>query len=311
MTTCLYVYPASNHRVKPKTLAEIEKPPNNGICTGVFGTILQNLKDNSEHLPSIPSVCIRVKKALANPNTNVQCLTKLIARDPALSAFLIKAGTSPAYRSGPTNPSLDQVVRFLGFETIKNLVVLHSVKSLFFNQHKELKHLCNYTWRLLAIKAGIATLLARKTQFTPIDHAMLAAIYTELGSLAILSVLRSSPNLPDLAGYIGLCRSYSVSISTLILHKWQSEQEFIETVKHLGQWQYCHDGDLDLFDLVNLAHYHSLALLTRGHVKLPPVYQLSAFYKLPKALSNINDQGLLTEVVDDKITLARLANTFL
>ena len=289
----------------------IAKPLGNTCPQGVFRAVLEDIKENSEHLPSIPSVCLRVRKALSNPNTNVNELVKLISRDPALSSFLIKAGASPAYYTSQPNPSLEQVIRLLGFETINNLTMLHSVKSLFFNQHARLKPLCNYTWRMLAIKAGIATLIAKKAKFQPVDHAMLGAIYTELGALAILSALRSVKVIPDLPSFIVMSRSYGISISTLILKKWRTDAEFIQSVKHLGDWRFSEADQLALTDVVNLAHFHGQALLSRGHYKLPELYDVSAYYKLPKDLAHLNPQGLLTEIVDDKVTLARLANTFL
>jgi len=295
--------PDANRRPHPGT-----QPPT--ATTGIFRQVMTAIQKNSEHLPSLPTACTRVRKAMANPHTTVQHLTAVINRDPALTAFIMKAGASPIYHNQQEVPTLDQVVRLLGYGTINNLTLLHSMKSLFINQDKRLKPLCKHTWRVLALKAGLASLVAKKLDYKPPDKAMVAAINTELGSLAILSALSTVANVPDLTGFNALCRSYGTSLSSLILKKWQSDPEFIAAQKQLANWQHTEAGPVTLGDVVNLAHYHALTLLPSG-AKLPDLTTLAVYQKLPAPLQRLNSQGLLAEVMAEKATLASLANTFL
>ncbi|WP_317932180.1 HDOD domain-containing protein [Halioxenophilus sp. WMMB6] len=278
--------------------------------TGLFRKIVNDIRENSEHLPSLPTVCVRVRKGLANPNTQVAELEKMIERDPALSAFLLRTASSPIYHNQQSNPSLRTVIPLLGFSTINNLTMLHSVKSLFINHDRQLKPLCQFTWRQLALKAALASLFAQKLHFRTSDQAMLAAIYTELGSLAILSALRSAGQVPDLPSYQLLCRSYAVSLGSLILRKWQCEPEYMAALKQCGNWGYAGSSKLELIDVINLAHYHAATMLPTG-LKLPALTDLVAYQKLPASLQATDQRGQLALVMAERSVIARLANTFL
>lgn len=286
------------------------RTPSPDANLGPYRAIMNAIRENTEHLPSLPSGCTRVRKALSNPNTTVDEVASLISKDPALAAFLIKTGNSPIYRTLVNNPSLTQVVRLLGFATINNLVVLHGVKSLVFTQDKRLKQLSHFAWRHLALKAGLSNYIARQSNHIDPTEAMMSAVYSEMGALAILSALQQSRVVPGLINYHALCRSYEVSLGTLLLKKWQSDASYLSAMRHLGDWRFDPAENLTQTDVVNLAHYHAIALLYPQH-QLPKLSTLPAYGKIPEQLSALDDRGLLQSVMAHKGDIARLANSFL
>ena len=52
-------------------------------------------------LPTLPEVALQIRQAAENPEVSVSTLSKVIGRDTALSARLIKVVNSPLLRADP------------------------------------------------------------------------------------------------------------------------------------------------------------------------------------------------------------------
>jgi HD-like signal output (HDOD) protein len=282
--------PLPNNDPKPKS--------RRGHSYEFFRRAVTDIQTGAEQLPSLPGQCLRVCRACADANTTVVELTAMVRRDPALSAFLQKTACSPLYRTSQGNPSLEQAIRLLGFPNIGNLTLLHSVRSIFFQQDRSLKPLFSYVWKNLALKASLAILIARACRFSKIDKAMLAASYTEIGPLMIITALKEEPQKPNLIEFQRLSHTYGNTLGRLVLEKWQAPKPYLQTIKLLGAWQLSPCDKLTLLDVTNIAHYHALKM--GNHPGLPRLEQLTCFAKLPKSVRQLNERGLLKVVMDEQ-----------
>ena len=84
-------------------------------------------------LPTIPTVAKKVVKELANPNTNLNALNKLISADQALSARILKIGNSALYYCQREIKSLNMAMSRIGFASLKSIVVAVSTKEIYKN----------------------------------------------------------------------------------------------------------------------------------------------------------------------------------
>jgi len=82
-------------------------------------------------LPTIPTVARKVVKALANPNTNISDLNKLISTDQALSARILKIANSAMYYCQREINSLTVAMTRIGFSSLKSIVVAISTKGIY------------------------------------------------------------------------------------------------------------------------------------------------------------------------------------
>ena len=63
----------------------------------IYRQVVTQLMSGEEQLPSLPAITLEIRRALSDPEVTLAQLNRLISRDPALSAILMKYG-APALR---------------------------------------------------------------------------------------------------------------------------------------------------------------------------------------------------------------------
>lgn len=278
----------------------------------IYRTTIDQIMQGDERLPSLPVLTMKIRKASSDENITIPRLSSLIARDPSLVVQIMRHANSPLYRTQQSPKSLDDAIRLLGIPCVDSLVMLHSIKSLFTIKNPKLKQLFNATWKRQTIKAAMSLFLARKLGLASADEALVASLLSEVGTLAILSALTEVKNTPDPKTYYILCRQYSKSLGSIILKKWNLGNHYSDVIKHCGDWATVSNKAethmvLSITDIINLALYHCVALTNKEH-NLPPLEQLSVFYKLPVSFNLTTREGLLTLITENLGDIAKTAN---
>ena len=275
----------------------------------VYRTVIKHVLSDSEHLPSLPTITLKIRKAVGASNTTASSLAQLVGKDPALSALLIKSASCPLFRRPVAPKTLTDVVSLLGFEAVQSLVMLHSVRSLFVLRSSMMKKLLNHTWQRLILKTSLASFLAQRLDYRPMDEAQMATLLTEVGSLAVLSALIESNHAPGPETYFQLCRHYSKSLGSVLLNKWNVDQSFVTVLKQSGDWSQTTGEDIALIDIVNLSIYNTV-LLTNKNADLPPLESLAAFGKLPESDRRCSKPNRLALVTENLEEIQAIVDTF-
>lgn len=264
----------------------------------IYRTVIDQVMEGKEQLPSLPSLTLKIRQAINNPNTTNSKLAQLVEKDPALCAMLMKYASSPLYRTQESPGSLEKVISILGLSTVDNVLMLHSVKSLFVMNKPSLTTLYKLAWKRLITKAAFSTILAEILKYRPTDQVMITSLLTEIGTLAVLSALNNLDEVPDKQSYFDLCRQYSKSLGVILLRKWAVGDEYVEILRHLGEWQYTPNEKINCLDIINLGLYQALIELS-PETELPNIQSLVAFTKLPPAL-NFLDKEMRLEILLQK-----------
>ena len=106
--------------------------------------------------------------------------------------------------------------------------------------------------------------------------------------------------------YYGLCREYSKSLGVIMLKKWAVDEEYIEVIRHTGNWHERVCAEVQLTDLVNLSLYHAIKEMN-PQAQLPPLQSLAAYEKLLPPLDFISDNGELTLLVSHQAEIHAIA----
>lgn len=276
------------------------------IYRGVIGDLLSG----KEQLPSLPAITFEIRKAMGQHDLSMNELSKLLAKDPALSAVLLKYASSPLVGSQTPPQNLLDVIRLLGMNQVERITMVHSVKSLFSVHSVKHKRLYMEAWRRLALKASLSTYIAKHMHFKNVlpDNVLMAALLSEVGTLAVLSAFKDSEETPDIPSYIALCREYAKSLGVITLKQWQVDEQYVKVVQEIGNWKGDSPGPANLSDLINLGLYHSLKL-THAKTDLPPIQELTAFQKLDAPENSVVAGGLtfvMTNVQEIKMVAKSL-----
>jgi putative nucleotidyltransferase with HDIG domain len=86
-------------------------------------------------LPPMPVVATRVMRELMSPETSADSLSKIIETDQALVTRILKIANSAFYGCARKVGSIRLAIVVLGFNTLKNLVIATSTKSLYQKQN--------------------------------------------------------------------------------------------------------------------------------------------------------------------------------
>jgi HD-like signal output (HDOD) protein len=138
-------------------------------------------------LPTLPEVALQIRKAAEDPEISVSTLSKVIARDTALSARLIKVVNSPLLRATREVTDLHTAITRLGVNYSSNLAIGLVMEQIFHARSEVVEQKMRDVWRKSLEIAGISYALCRRyTQLKP-DQAALGGLVHQIGVLPILT----------------------------------------------------------------------------------------------------------------------------
>jgi len=239
------------------------------------------LEDKKFTLPSLPSVALKVRKVLEQEEPEIAELDKLLNHDPSISAKLVAAANSPLYHRGSyCKTSADAIMR-LGLETTSQLVMLFSLRQLFKAKQTWIKKRMVKTWSQGVRVAAINQLLTLQHPHLSGDQALLVGLIHNLGELAILKFMDQQEE-SDTKEMEALLEELMPEAGGLLLSSWNFDQEIIESIRQINNWQKTSDSQLArLDDLLKVARLHSF-IGTADQYRYPRLDELPAFRKLAK-----------------------------
>ena len=204
-------------------------------------------------LPTLPEVALNIRKAAENPEISVSHLSKVIGRDTALAARLIKVVNSPMLRATREVTDLHTAITRLGVNYSSNLAIGLVMEQIFHARSQVVEQKMRDVWRQSLEVAGICyTLCRRHTALKP-DQAALGGLVHQIGVLPILTYAEEHNEM--------LCDPISLNhvidnIHPLIGDKLLAGWEFPQMLLKLpGQYQDFtrQSKAIDYIDLVQIA----------------------------------------------------------
>ena len=284
----------------------------NSSTFAIYRTAIEQVMHGEERLPSLPNMTLQIRRAAADENTTVARLCGLIGTDPSLSVVVMRHSSSPLFKTLQEASDLEGAIRLMGIPYVANLVMAHSLKSLFINNNPKLRELFAISWKRQALKASMCRFIATDLGFKTPDEAFISSLLSEVGTLSIISAVSNLKEIPDQRTYLTLCRHYSKPLATIILRRWDMDEKYLTVAKGCGDWkplsQYT-PGPITALDVVNLALYHTVCLLKKDN-DLPPLTKLELYKRLPAKSSTLDQRGLLLNVTQNLKEIVAAAQAF-
>jgi len=188
-------------------------------------------------LPVLPSSYNALSKALVDENTGAPEVAKILADDIGMTAKVLQLSNSAFFRVSRRITKVEDAVVYLGFQTIKNLVMSVGVFSeAVLDDCEELRACYQKSMAVAAVSADLATSKEMK------DDAFMAGMLHEIGLLVLASQLpdfyADARRLADerQASIRDVFRSdFNVSVSEIgayLLGLWGIPYPIIEAVAH-------------------------------------------------------------------------------
>ena len=133
-------------------------------------------------LPSMPAVALRILNLCQQSEPDLDEIAKLLSRDPALAAKLLRLTNSPAYGLKSKVATVSHATMILGLNAIQTLALSFSlVKNL--QQHD--RQPMSWFWRRSLLSAVAARELAVAVGCPQSEEAFLGALLQDIGILAL------------------------------------------------------------------------------------------------------------------------------
>jgi len=247
----------------------------------LFLQIYRDLESGKIELPSLPDLANKIRDLLKDPTTPIEDACKLVSIDSSLTAYLIKIANSPLYVGVDKCTDVQRAIIRLGYNNTRNLSMTFVLRSLFRPKLRKLKPILEELWLKVSKLAALSSVLASRCSGFDPDMALTAGMMQDIGALPIIQKLSRYPdvfNNPDEVQRI--IDTYAARVGTLILHKWNFQEEMVEVVRSRKDWMRDKNPKADLADIITIARLHSYV----GTAKMrhcPRISAIPAYQKLP------------------------------
>lgn len=148
--------------------------------------LIQQIKDDTLVLPSLPEVCLKVRDLAEDIESSIPQLADLIAKDAALSARIIKVSNSSLVRTPSEVTDLVTAVSRLGINFTSNLAMGLAMEQLFQATSDVVDKRMRSIWQQSTEVASICHVLASHYTKLHAEEALLAGLIHKIGALPVL-----------------------------------------------------------------------------------------------------------------------------
>lgn len=183
------VGPAHVYLAKPcdvKTVQETLSRPL-ALRKVLFGNDLRQILGGMTHLPSVPEIFSQLQTELTSQRVSAASVAKIIARDIAMTAELLKLTNSSYFAIGTSLTNPLEVVNLLGLEIVQSLILTIGIFRHFQGTPAladAIQALSVYSQRLGSLAEAMATAAGASPMEAKAAHC--AAMLSPIGSLILL-----------------------------------------------------------------------------------------------------------------------------
>lgn len=161
-------------------------------------TILNKL-ESIRNLPTMPIIVSEVLAAVDSPKSSAASLAKLIEKDQALTARVLRIANSPFYGYTRKISTIDLAIVIMGFNTLKE-IVLSIVIQRFFSKVKVSVFSLKDFWQYGLFCGSSARLLSRKLGYKLAGEAFVTGLMHDIGILIIAEYF--TPKFKEIKDYM-------------------------------------------------------------------------------------------------------------
>ncbi len=253
-----------------------EKTKDDASVKAFVQAVRDDLKAGNIYLPTLPSLALEALVVINDADSSSADLERVIARDAALTARLIRYANSPLYRGLNTITTIKPAITRIGFQRVKNAVYAVSMKEVFRTSVKEIERRMEQLWAH-SVKVGAqAALLAKRQPGLDADVALVAGLVHDIGHIPLLIKATGYAELiekPELLDQV--LQKLHTQLGGSILKLWKFDPLVIAAAaEHEDLTRDPGDSPVDYVDLVQVANIlsyegseHRLANVDRASIK--------------------------------------------
>lgn len=150
----------------------------------MLNSLLVAKLESLQQLPMLPSTAAEALQLIDDPRTSAGLLGKIIERDQALVARVLRIANSPFYGFPREISTIDLAIVVLGFDAIKETILSLVIQGVFAHTHSKYLNIQEF-WKYSLFCGTAARFLARKLGYRLAGEAFVAGLMHDIGILII------------------------------------------------------------------------------------------------------------------------------
>ena len=149
--------------------------------------------------PTSVTVALQVRKALDDPDCNIDALGRLIKAEPLISARVVAVANSSAFnRAGRVITDVRAALALIGLRTLRALAMAIVARQLAGTPESPAQRaLASRLWEHTSHVAALAQVFARRVTHQDPETALFVAMVHEIGGFYLISRAKDFPGLLD------------------------------------------------------------------------------------------------------------------
>ncbi len=144
------------------------------------------------NLPVFPGVAFELQQLMADDNTSVDQVSRVIGKDQALTLGVLKMANSALFLGAQRVSTVMDAIMRLGFNHVLNLVICISQEGLYKSLNPTLDKFMQVAWKHALLTATGSKWLAKELGYVKLrDEAFLAGLLHDIGKLALIRALEA------------------------------------------------------------------------------------------------------------------------
>jgi len=206
----------------------------------------------SVNLPCFPNVVLRIRKALADPDTTPEQTVKIVGAEPRLAARLLQVANSVTFNtSGKPLTDLRGAITRLGQQLVQCATMAFAVQQM--KNEASLRAIArplSAVWNESISVASICQVVARRTKVNP-DEAFLTGLLHSIGRLYIMvRAVGSAKAFSREPAFKELVTGWHAAIGKAVLENWGFTERMSEAVGDQGVYENRGKHEADLSDVL-------------------------------------------------------------
>lgn len=198
---------------------------------------LRELKE----VPSLPDVVVKILQLMREENTNADELTRAISQDVGITTNVLRLCNSAYYGLPRTISSLTQAIMYLGFHTVRNLVLTCSVSPYYGSTDKIYGYQEGGLWHHSVACAMVSELICEHFNPDMSDTAFTAGLLHDIGQLIIgmqikdtastIEELMEEHSIGDIAAEKEVLSISHDLVGALLAYQWDFPTDLTKTIR--------------------------------------------------------------------------------
>jgi HD-like signal output (HDOD) protein len=243
--------------------------------------LARELSTGTVDLPCFPDVMIRIRSALADPNTKPERIVTLVGAEPRLAARLLQTANSAAFNtSGKPLHDLRTAITRLGHQLVQSAAMAFAVQQM--KHADELRSIAKplaELWRECISVASVSYAVAKRTRVSP-DEAFLTGLVHGIGRLYIM--VRAVDHPGEFGSYqvfLDRVTDWHSQIGKAVLENWGFPDDMCNAVGDQNDFERRWKRDEELSDIL-IASIALAPALTNPSARTVSTAGITAFHNI-------------------------------